>query len=213
MDITTQILEEAKSTLSCAKGSHDWEHTERVYQLCMHIGRKERADMEIVQLAALLHDIGRRHEDESKGKICHAEKGAELASAILKKYHIDDDKIKQITHCIECHRFRNNKIPQSKEAKVLFDADKLDSIGAVGIGRAFLFAGEVGAKLHNHNIKDIENTEPYSEDDTAYREFMVKLRKIKDKMLTDEGKRIAEARHRFMVEFFDRLNKEVDGEL
>ena len=213
MDILSQIRSEAKSQLESSKASHDWEHTERVYQLCVHIGQKEHADMEIVQLAALLHDIGRKHEDESKGKICHAEKGAELAREILKKHSISEDKIKQITHCIECHRFRNNKIPQSKEAKVLFDADKLDSIGAVGIGRAFLFVGEVGAKLHNHKVKNIEKTEPYSEDDTAYREFMVKLRKIKDKMLTEEGKRIAEGRHEFMVNFFDRLNKEVDGEL
>lgn len=129
---------------------------------------------------------------------------------MLEKYNLDQEKIEKIIHCVESHRFRGSKIPQSMEAKVLFDADKLDSIGAVGIGRAFLFAGEVGAKLHDKNV-DIEKTKPYTEDDTAYREFNVKLRHIKDRMLTREGNRIAEKRHRFIADFLDRLKKEVDG--
>jgi len=129
---------------------------------------------------------------------------------VLEKYNLDQEKIEKIIHCVESHRFRGSKIPQSMEAKVLFDADKLDSIRAVGIGRAFLIAGEVGAKLHDKNV-DIEKTKPYTEDDTAYREFNVKLRHIKDRMLTREGNRIAEKRHRFIADFFDRLNKEVDG--
>lgn len=210
MGLFNQIKEEVKNFLSEAKGCHDWEHTERVYKLAMHIGEKENANMEIVKLAAILHDIARPIQDESLGKICHAEKGAELAKQILEKYNIDKEKINNITHCIECHRFRKNNTPKTKEAKILFDADKLDAIGAVGIGRSFLFAGEVGARLHNKDV-DIEKTEEYSEDDTGYREFMVKLRKVKDRILTNEGKKIAEERHNFMVDFFDRLNKEVDG--
>ena len=75
-----------------------------------------------------------------------------------------------------------------------------------------MFAGEIGSKLYNKDI-DIEKTEEYTKDDTAYREFMVKLRHLKDRMFTEEGKRIAEGRHKFMVDFFNRLNKEVDGEL
>ena len=163
-------------------------------------------------MAAILHDIGREHQDKSNGEICHAERGAMLARELLGKYNIEEEKISKIVHCIESHRFRNNKTPQSKEARVLFDADKLDAIGATGIGRAFLFAGEVGAKLHNKDI-DVENTEPYTKEDTAYREFVVKLRKIRDRMITRQGKKIAEERHKFMVDFFDRLNKEVGGEL
>ena len=163
-----------------------------------------------MKYAAVLHDIGRNHQDDSNGEICHAEKGAIVARKLLEKHDVDHEKIENIIHCIESHRFRGKITPQSVEAKVLFDADKLDSIGAVGIGRAFLFAGEVGAKLHDKNV-DIENTKPYTKEDTAYREFKVKLRTIKDRMLTGEGKKIAERRHRFMVNFFDRLNQEVDG--
>ena len=207
-----QIKKEAKKFFSNAKGSHDWEHIERVYALCMHIGRKERADFEILKLAAILHDIGRKHEDKSKGKICHAEKGALLARKLLEKHNLEEKKIEKIVHCIETHRFRGNKIPQSKEAKILSDADKLDSIGAVGIGKAFLFAGEIGSKLHNKDA-EIEKTKPYTKEDTAYREFIVKLRKIKKRMLTKEGKKIAKERHKIMADFFRRLNKEVEGKV
>jgi uncharacterized protein len=212
MDLIEQVRKEAKSFFSNAKGSHDWEHTERVYNLCMSIGEKENAGMEILKLATILHDIGREEQDKSNGEICHAERGAILAKEILRKYNIGQEKINKITHCIESHRFRGNKIPQTIEAKVLFDADKLDAIGATGVGRAFLFAGEIGARLHNKEI-EVEKTTAYSKEDTAYREFIVKLSKIKDRMLTQEGKRIAEERHIFMVNFFNRLNKEVEGEL
>lgn len=203
-----KLEKEAKEYLKSADGVHDWEHVKRVYNLCLHIGKKENANLEVLKLSAILHDIARPIEDESKGKKDHAIVGAEMAKEILKKHGYDDNIISQVAHCIETHRFRSNNPPLSKEAKILFEADKLDSIGAVGIGRAFLFSGKLGAKLHNKNV---ENTEAYSKEDTAYREFLVKLSKIKDKMQTNEGKRIAEERHEFMVEFFDRLNKEVDG--
>ena len=212
MDVIAQVKEEAKSFFTNAKGSHDWEHTQRVYNLCVRIGEKENADMEVLKLAALLHDIGREAQDRVNGDICHAERGAALGRELLRKHSIKEEQIDRIVHCIETHRFRNYRAPESIEAKILFDADKLDAIGACGIGRAFLFAGEVGAKLHNKDI-DVENTEPYTKEDTAYREFVVKLRKIKDRMLTPQGRRIAAERHKFMAAFFDRLHKEVEGEL
>jgi uncharacterized protein len=212
MELSHKIKEEAREFFSDARGSHDWSHVERVYNLCVRIGKKEDADIEILKLAAILHDIGREYEDESGGKICHAEKGAVLARKLLEKHDIGSEKIDRVVHCIEAHRFRGGRQPRTKEAKVLFDADKLDSIGAVGIGRAFLFAGEIGAKLHNNGI-DTEKTKPYTKEDTAYREFMVKLGKVKDMMFTQEGKRIAEERDKFMADFFGRLDKEVEGVL
>lgn len=211
-NIFEQIKKRTKSYFQGAKGSHDWSHVERVYNLCMRIGKKENADLEILKLSAILHDIGRKYQDETNGKIDHSVKGVELAQAILKQYNLEEDKIRKILHCIETNRFRGNKKPKSKEAKVLFDADKLDAIGAVGIGRAILFSGEIGAKLHNKNV-DIKKTKEYSKEDTAYREFLVKLSKIKNRIFTKEGKKIAKERHEFMVKFFNRLNKEVDGKL
>jgi uncharacterized protein len=192
--------------------SHRWDHTQRVYLLGLHLSDQEGANREIVGLAALLHDIGRTEEDRTRGKTCHAEKGADMARIMLKDEGLEAQKIEQVVHCIATHRFRDNKIPETLEAKVLFDADKLDSIGAVGIGRAFLFAGEIGARLHDENV-DIKTSRPYSEEDTAYREFLVKLQYVKDRLFTSAGKKIAESRHQFMSEFFERLNKEVQGRM
>jgi uncharacterized protein len=200
----------AMRSFSNARGSHDWDHTQRVHNLCMHIGRVEEADLEALEIAAYLHDVGRSYEDESKGAVCHAEKGAEIARNLLAGYEIPDERKENIIHCIRSHRFRGNHQPRSLEANVLFDADKLDAIGAVGIARAFLFAGEVGAKLHNPYIQP-EDTEPYSEEDTGYREYKLKLSRIKDRMLTAEGRRMAQERHAFMEMFFHRLTEEYQG--
>lgn len=207
-----RIRREAQSFFHDSRGSHDWDHTERVLQLCLRIGRKEKADLGILKIAAVLHDIGRAEEDRTNGKVCHSEAGAALARTILGAHGVPEDAISRVVHCIKTHRFRNKAVPATKEAKVLFDADKLDSIGAVGIGRAFLFAGEVGARLHNKD-RDISKTLPYTKEDTAFREYMVKLRWVKDRIFTQEGRRIARERHAFMVEFFDRLDRETDGAL
>jgi uncharacterized protein len=133
-----------------------------------------------------------------------------MAAEFLQGQGADPKLIQAVCHCIESHRFRGKVAPASLEAKVLFDADKLDSVGAVGIGRAFLFAGEVGARLHNDDL-DLAGTSPYSREDTAYREFRLKLAKVKGRLLTAEGRRLAAGRHRFMTGFFKRLNREVRG--
>lgn len=190
--------------------SHGWDHVKRVHALCFKIGKTEKADLTILGLAALLHDIGRKEEQIAKGKICHAEAGAEKAEKLLRQWGVPDPVKKEVLHCIRSHRFRGNQRPKSLEARILFDADKLDSIGAVGVGRAFLFAGEVGARLHNSH-RDLSQTVSYSREDTAYREFQVKLIKIIDRMLTPSGRAMAEGRHRFMVRFFKRLDDEVNG--
>jgi uncharacterized protein len=207
-------LEDIKATavkyFSNARASHDWDHTQRVYNLCMHIGRIEGANLEVLQIAAYLHDVGRPFEDETRGKVCHARKGAELAEGLLADYPVSDEQRNNILHCIGTHRFRGERGPETLEAKVLFDADKLDAIGAVGIARTFLFAGEVGAKLHNPHV-ELRNTRPYTEEDTGYREYKLKLCKIKDRMLTDEGRRMAEERHAYMERFFQRLTDEYEG--
>lgn len=204
------IRDEAASFFRGARGSHDWDHTERVLRLALRIGRKEKADLGVVELAALLHDVGRGEEDRSNGRVCHSRSGAALARKILKRRGLDPAIVRAVAHCVLTHRYRGRAKPRTLEARVLFDADKLDSIGAVGVGRAFLFAGEVGARLHDRAI-DVRKTKPYTRDDTAYREYLVKLRRVRDRLTTREGRRIAAGRHRFMAAFFDRLSKETDG--
>ena len=211
MNITIEEIKAfAMKCLSNSRGSHDWEHTCRVYNLCLKIGQVEGADMEVLKIAASLHDVGRPDQDESKGHICHAEKGEEIASAWLDKYQISGEQRANILHCIRSHRFRGTSRPETLEAKILFDADKLDAIGAIGIGRAFHFAGEIGAKFHNPNV-DPEETEPYTEEDTGYREFKLKLSRIKGRMLTVEGLRMAGERHAFMEMYFESFFQEYEG--
>ncbi len=206
------VRAEARARFDEARGSHDWDHTERVLRLCLRIGRREKADLAVLRLAAVLHDIGRAEEDRSNGRHCHAEAGARQARKILERRGLPEETIARVVHCIGAHRYRKAVRPETTEARVLFDADKLDSIGAAGIGRAFLFAGEVGARMHDPDI-EVGKTRPYTRDDTAYREFLVKLRFIKDRMTTAEGKRLARGRHAFMTAFFKRLNRETKGGL
>lgn len=204
------VKERAKKLFEGALNSHNWEHTLRVYKLCGRIGAAEGADMDVLLIAAYLHDIGRCSQDASNGAVCHAEKGAEMTRSIIQDLPLSDMQKENIIHCVRSHRFRGNHAPRTVEAKILFDADKLDSIGAVGVARAFLFAGEVGARLHNPDI-DVEDARPYSKDDTGFREFKVKLTKIKDRILTKEGQEMAKERHDFMEEFFKRFLEEYDG--
>ena len=168
------------------------------------------ARLDILAPAALLHDIGRNKESRSQGGICHADHGAELATPILRKLGYDDNQTAAICHCIRAHRYRSATVPESLEAKILFDADKLDSIGAIGIGRAFLFAGQIGARLHNAEI-DPATTDSYSTEDTAYREFQVKMSRVRDQMLTPIGRELAHRRHEFMEVYFAELNLEIYG--
>jgi len=205
-----QVKAFAQKCFDKASGSHDWEHTLRVFRLCEMMGPAEKADMDVLRVAAYLHDIGRGLQDASNGEVYHAEKGAQMAGPIVEKLPLANNQKQNIIHCIHSHRFRNHHKPATTEAKVLFDADKLDAIGAVGVARAFLFAGEVGARLHNPDL-DAENTRPYSVDDTGYREFKVKLCKIKDRMLTAEGRKWARERHAFMDDFFNRFLAEYEG--
>jgi uncharacterized protein len=210
-----QILDAAASfareRMSRLRSSHGWDHVERVVRLAEKIGRTEKgADPFIVKTAAILHDIARSDEQEKNGELCHAEHGGRIAYEFLTESGLDAERSGRVRDCILAHRYRDDRKPETVEAKILYDADKLDSIGAVGIGRAFLFSGEVGARLHNPDI-DVRVTRAYSEEDTAYREYLVKLQFIYGKMLTKEGKRIAAKRHRFMNRFFDQLREETRG--
>jgi len=215
--IKEKIKKEAVKFFKGVDGSHDWTHVERVTKLALVIGEQEKANLDVLELASLLHDIGRKEEIDSKGKICHAQKGFELAKRVLQKYDICKKDIDNILHCILTHRFKNKHVPQTIEAKVLFDADKLDSIGAIGIARDFLFTGNAGSNnlytgKEKKLSKEIKNYS-YSKEDSAILEYEITLKKIKNKMLTRIGKNMAKERHKFMKQYFDRFWKEVEGKL
>jgi len=191
--------------------SHNWEHTVRVRENAMRIGKKLKADLLVLELAVYLHDIARSEEMTSKGKIDHAKRGAELAREILKKLGASREIAEEVCYCIENHRAKGMNRGKTLEADILFDADKLDALGAVGILRLDRFALEVGAGLHN-GTADLKNTETYTSEDTSFREFYMTTRFFRDKMRTSPGKKIAAKRHRFMVLFFRRFFEEINAD-
>lgn len=206
-DLLERLIALSHSYCATEGGSHGPDHSLRVLHTALAIGQQMDGQVHILTPAALLHDIGRKEESLSQGRICHAKRGAELAAPLLNNLGYSAADIDAICHCIRTHRYRGGLQPLTIEAKILFDADKLDSIGAVGIGRAFLFAGQIGSRLHNPETEP-SATLPYSLEDTAYREFRVKMSRVRDQMLTPVGRSMAEQRHTFMQTFFDQLTKE-----
>lgn len=205
--LVTRVQELLLSSPAC----HDWDHTQRVRHLALQLAAAEGADPLVVEAAALLHDIGRPAELADQGRTCHASLGAELANDLLLQLGVTNDAFRaQVQECVRCHRHRRRPDvpkPQSIEAQVVYDADKLDSMGAIGIGRAFHFAGRIGARVHNAADEAL-NGESYGREDSAYREYLVKLRHLQNKMLTASGTKMARRRHQVMEDFFAELNHE-----
>lgn len=198
-----------RAKLDAASGCHDYDHTLRVLANAERLaGMLPEADLRVVRMAALLHDVARPEEMSSKGKLCHAAIGAKLVPELLGEVgDFTSDFMEHVAAAVYTHRYRARRTPVTLEAKIVYDADKLDSLGAVGIGRAFLFAGREHARLHNTEAEAV-NSAAYSREDTAYREYLVKLRKLPEGMLTEPGKAIAQERAAFMDAFFLRLNAE-----
>ncbi len=136
-------IEEAKRYYSGDDAAHDFEHVLRVLRLAERIGRAEGADMEVLRAAVLLHDVARVAEDQ--GGPCHAEAGAQRARQILADH--PRVKVEAVAEAIAAHRFRGSHLPETLEAKVLYDADKLDAIGAIGVARAYAIAGRHGQRM------------------------------------------------------------------
>lgn len=203
------VRERVRTLLKDGEGCHDFDHTLRVLKNARRLAAEERCtpqEIRIIELAALLHDCARPEEFAAGGKVCHAELGAAKSAGILRELGCDDVVVIQtVAHAVERHRYRGRKCPETLADRILYDADKLDSIGAVGIGRAFHFAGRIGARLHNTE-PEAAGAPAYSREDTAYREYLVKLRYVPERMTTESGKRLAAERAAFMHEFFRRMS-------
>lgn len=204
------VAEQARCILTALPACHDWDHTLRVRRLALQICRAEEGNLPIVECAALLHDIGRGQELHDQGKTCHAALGASMTPNLLHACGIVDETfVQQVTAAVRSHRYRRRTgaPPTSLEACIVFDADKLDSLGCIGLARAFHFAGRIGARVHN-TAAEATASNSYSGEDTAYREFLVKLRHLPDSMLTATGKTLAAERFNGMLAFFRQLNRE-----
>lgn len=208
-DVFDVLSGKVKTLLLDSGAGHDYDHTLRVMKNAeLLLKEMPEADREIVRFAALLHDCARPEEHASKGQVCHARKGAEIAFELLKNENLPLAFCQAVAEVIRTHRYRDGIVPETPEGKIVFDADKLDSLGAVGLGRAFLFAGSCGARVHNTPEEALQS-EAYSQEDTAYREYLVKLRYLPDAMLTPAGRALGAERLKFMETFFEQLDKEI----
>lgn len=195
---------------------HGFDHILRVYRMAERLAAEEGADLEIVRAAALLHDAqGSQTEGGELGRQDHHHASSEFARQVLAEEGWSRDRINAVQHCIRAHRFRDNtEQPGSLEAKILFDADKLDVIGAVGVARTIAFDVVVNQPIYvepSTRFKETGEKEP-GELHSSYHEYLFKLSKIKDRLYTRTARVLAEDRHRFMDEFFARLGAEERGE-
>jgi uncharacterized protein len=209
-------VEQARAWYVGADPVHDFSHILRVLALAERLARAEGADLEIVRAAALLHDAHGATPDGSGsgGRANHHLDSAEFARGVLAAEGWPEDRIEAVRHCIRAHRFRGNEAPRTLEARILFDSDKLDVLGAIGAARTVAYAALAGEPLTGEPSARFQATgekEP-GEPHTPYHEFLFKLSKIRDRLHTPAARAIAAERHQYLSAFFDRLRLEAKGE-
>ncbi|WP_292380874.1 HD domain-containing protein [Methanosarcina sp. UBA289] len=209
MDLIEKTREFVASFLEGEPSSHDMTHINRVESLCLEIREKEGGDPLVLQLAALLHDVGVIKEHEEGGD--HAVYSADIASEFLSKAGLGKEVIEAVTNCIRTHRFSAGKSPENLEARILQDADRLDALGAVGIFRAVLSMGALRMLKHTTGMdKGSSKRTVYIEDPIeGFNEYMqYKPFTIPEKLNTNTAKEIAEKRLKIMRLYLKALNIE-----
>ena len=192
--------------------AHDREHVYRVLYGAMDIAKSESGvDFDILTAACLLHDIGRA-EQFADPKLCHAEVGSEKAYRFLLKLGWSEERAKRVRDCVKTHRFRSDCPPESIEAKILFDSDKLDVSGAIGIARTLFYRGQVGEPLYRLDLDGTVSDGAQDTEPSFFREYKFKLENLYDKFFTKRGKELAEGRRRAAVDFYNSLLSEVRSE-
>lgn len=208
-NLIDNTIEFVKEKLEGAEAGHDWFHIERVWKLSKKIAEKEECNVEVVELSALLHDIAdpKFHNGDETLAL-------KISREFLETQNTSEDIIEQILFIIKNISFKNRgEAPENLpiELKIVQDADRVDAIGAIGIGRTFNFGGFKNNPMYDPNIKPSLNMskEEYKKSNgTTINHFYEKLLLLKDLMNTSEGKKIAEERHDFMLNFLDQFYKE-----
>lgn len=196
MDVLKQAEEFARGIFSGDASGHDMDHTLRVLRMARYIAREEGADLQTVQLAALLHDVDDRKISpdtcETLGR----------AREFLCSHHVEKEQADHILQIIASISFSSGKKPATLEGKCVQDADRLDAMGAVGIARAFAYGGSKGRRMH-----DAEGKTEW----TTVSHFYEKLLRLEGLMNTETGRAMAHKRHEFMEQFLDVFHEEWSG--
>ncbi|HTI13702.1 MAG TPA: HD domain-containing protein [Dictyobacter sp.] len=210
--IMSAIYREAQQRFSTIIDlAHGWEHINRVYQMALYIAEQEGGDLFIVGVAALLHDLGRTVQEEEQKH--HADASVTLAQEIFQRYAIPAEQQEAILHAILAHSFSRGVQPQTLEASIVRDADRLDALGAIGILRWAV----VGEQRSTAVTRSYAPTDPLAEhrtlDDKIYMldHFSVKLFKLAETMTTRTGQQIAQQRTEFMRTYVNEFYQEVSA--
>ena len=190
--------------------SHDKYHVYRVLNAALDIANHaDTKDMDVLFAACLLHDIG-REKQFANPDVCHAQIGGEMAYEFLLSQEWSLQKSIHVKECISTHRYRSDNPPQSIEAKILFDADKLEASGAVGIARTLIYKGQVAEPLYmsDENGNIVVNASD-TEITSFFQEYNYKLKNVYDSFFTERGKEIALERQKTAIDFYNGLFAEV----
>ena len=208
LDIINKTKQFVKVELSNEGSGHDWYHIERVYNMSKYIAQKENADLFIVEMAALLHDI-----DDWKFS---DKQDTTKTEQFLKSVNVDKVEFKKILSIIKRISFKGGVVDSTQdsiEGMVVQDADRLDAIGAIGIARAFTYGGFKNRVIYNPDINPIEFKtlkDVKHKNNHTINHFYEKLLKLKDLMNTNTAKEIAVKRHKFMEQFLEEFYLEWD---
>ena len=211
-NIIDKTIEYVKDFFENDFSGHDFYHTLRVYNLAKYITKFEECDIELVYLGALLHDV-------DDYKLVGKEKEPFYnAKTFLKSLGFSNKKIEQICHIISQVSFKGKDtvVPDTIEGKIVQDADRLDAIGAIGIGRTFAYGGSHKIPMHIPNMEYKENMsaeEYYENVGTTINHFYEKLLKLKDLMNTETAKNMAKHRHEYMEDFLKEFYDEWEGKI
>ncbi|MEM2203471.1 MAG: HD domain-containing protein [Sulfolobales archaeon] len=194
MDRRLSLLEDLVKSLSSRDPVHGWEHIERVRRLCRYIASRYggSVDLEILDLAALLHDVGRFVGDGRH----HSELSAEFAEKILRILGYGEDKISRVVGAITSHSYSYGREPETIEGKILSDADKIDAMGAVGVARTFMLGGLWGRGI-----------------DETLKHFEEKLLKLYGRLYLEVSREIARDRFEFLEKFYKQIRGELGVEV
>lgn len=209
-------IEQARAYYPGDDPVHGFDHIMRVYRIAERLGKEEGADLEILHAAALLHDSrGADPRGEANEREAHHLLSAEFAKEVLVEMGWRPERIAAVQHCIRSHRYRaQDEPPQTIEAMCLFDADKLDVLGAIGAARATAFSAQADLPFYrepSQRFLESGEHEP-GELHSAYHEYLFKLRFVHERLLTKAGRAIAQQRDAFLRQYFEQLQAECRGE-
>lgn len=198
-----------KEKLKGAEAGHDWFHIERVWKLSKKIAQTENCNENVVELSALLHDIAdpKFHNGDETLAL-------KISREFLESENVDEEIIVLVLFVIQNISFKNRgEAPKDLpiELKIVQDADRIDAIGAIGVARTFNFGGFKNNLMYHPDIEpklNMSKDEYKKSNGTTINHFYEKLLLLKDLMNTEEGKKIAEERHQFMLTFLDQFYKE-----